>query len=230
MEQEYHTDERNVWDLYENIDAEALLDVWNFPEKTYASRVNCEDGSYIDLAAVGRTDRSGILVACYHTSKEYCRIFVNSMEQLLTGYSVKHDGTIVISNGEEIVASNDSRLVGVSMDDNEILRTIRRCAEGSKLVHVRDGGDTGGRSFGLMEQSRNYYIYAYMPESGVFNKTPQNMLLFVALTYLLVLIIINMVRWQTEKKYQKQKLQIQQEYAQRLENKNLQLEESVKER
>lgn len=36
VEQEYHTDERNVWDLYENIDAEALLDVWNFPEKTYA--------------------------------------------------------------------------------------------------------------------------------------------------------------------------------------------------
>ena len=28
VEQEYHTDERNVWDLYENIDAEALLDVW----------------------------------------------------------------------------------------------------------------------------------------------------------------------------------------------------------
>ena len=23
-----------------------------------------------------------------------------------------------------------------------------------------------------MEQSRNYYIYAYMPERGVFNKTP----------------------------------------------------------
>ena len=227
VEQEYHTDERNVWDLYENIDAEALLDVWNFPEKTYASRVDCEDGSHIDLAAVGRTDRSGILVAFYHTSKEYCHIFVNSMEQLLTGYSVKHDGTIVISNGEEIVASNDSRLVGVSMDDNEILRTIRRRAEGSKLVHVRDGGDTGGRSFGLMEQSRNYYIYAYMPEREVFNKTPQNML-FVALAYLLVLIIVNMVRWQTEQKYQKQKLQIQQEYAQRLENKNLQLEESVK--
>ena len=227
MEQEYHTDERNVWDLYENIDAEALLDVWDFPEKTYASRVNCEDGSVIDLAAVGRTDRSGIIVACYHTSKEYCHIFVNSMEQFLAGYSVKHDGTIVISNGEEIVASNDSRLVGTSMDNNEILRTIRRRAEGSKLVHVRDGGDTGGRSFGLMEQSRNYYIYAYMPEREVFNKTPQNML-FVALAYLLVLIIVNMVRWQTEQKYQKQKLQIQQEYAQRLENKNLQLEESVK--
>ena len=91
VEQEYHTDERNVWDLYENIDAEALLDVWNFPEKTYASRVDCEDGSHIDLAAVGRMDRSGILVAYYHTSKEYCRIFVNSMEQLLTGYSGKHD-------------------------------------------------------------------------------------------------------------------------------------------
>lgn len=28
VEQEYHTDERNVWDLYENIDTEALLDVW----------------------------------------------------------------------------------------------------------------------------------------------------------------------------------------------------------
>lgn len=158
-----------------------------------------------------RTGQESLLPVIIHPRSTAC-IFVNSMEQLLTGYSVKHDGTIVISNGEEIVASNDSRLVGVSMDDNEILRTIRRCAEGSKLVHVRDGGDTGGRSFGLMEQSRNYYIYAYMPERGVFNKTPQNML-FVALTYLLVLIIINMVRWQTEKKYQKQKLQIQQEYA-----------------
>ena len=59
---------------------------------------------------------------------------------------MKHDGTIVISNGEEIVASNDSRLVGVNMDDNEILRTIRRHAEGSKLVHVRDGGDTGAEA------------------------------------------------------------------------------------
>ena len=111
------------------------------------------------------------------------------MEQFLAGYSVKHDGTIVISNGEEIVASNDSRLVGTSMDNNEILRTIRRRAEGSKLVHVRDGGDTGGRSFGLMEQSRNYYIYAYMPEREVFNKTPQNMSVsYTHLNYIFLLI------------------------------------------
>ena len=227
VEQYYYTDELNAGDLQENIDAEALLDVWDFPEKTYAARVNCADGSYIDLAAVGRTDKSGIVVAYYHTPKEYCHIFARSMEQLLTGYTVEHDGTIVISSGEKIVASNDSELVGTSIDDNEILRTIRERAEGAKLVHTRNGDTTQVRSFGLMEQSRNYYIYAYMSERAVYNKTPQKML-FVALAYLFVLIIINMVRWRTTQKYQKQKIQMQQEYAQRLESKNLQLEDSVK--
>ncbi len=37
--------------------------MYGISQKTYASRVDCEDGSHIDLAAVGRTDRSGILVA-----------------------------------------------------------------------------------------------------------------------------------------------------------------------
>ncbi len=227
VEQFYYTDELKADDFQDNIDAEALLDVAEFPEKTYAARINCKDGSYIDLAAAGRTDRPGIIVAYYHTPAEYCYIFAHSMEQLLTGYTVEHDGTIVISSGERIVASNNESLIGASINDVEILRYIRERGEGSKLVHSRDGMDTQTRSFGLMQKSRNYYIYAYLSERAVYNKTPQNML-FVALAYLFILIVINMVRWRTMQRYQKQQIQIQQEYAQRLESKNIQLEDSVR--
>lgn len=44
----------------ELISTEAVLDVMQYPEKVYASRIVCEDGSDTDMAVCGRKDQTGI--------------------------------------------------------------------------------------------------------------------------------------------------------------------------
>ena len=59
--QEY-TDEYGADELNEYLDSTSLIDVVDNTEKTYAIRIDCEDGSYVDLAACGMADSSGIVV------------------------------------------------------------------------------------------------------------------------------------------------------------------------
>lgn len=68
--QEY-TDEYGADELNEYLDSASLIDVVDNTEKTYATRIDCEDGSYVDLAACGMPDSSGIVVVYYHTPAEY---------------------------------------------------------------------------------------------------------------------------------------------------------------
>ena len=58
--QEY-TDEYGADELNEYLDSTSLIDVVDNTEKTYAIRIDCEDGSYVDLAACGMADSSGIV-------------------------------------------------------------------------------------------------------------------------------------------------------------------------
>ncbi len=49
--QEY-TDEYGADELNEYLDSTSLIDVVDNTEKTYAIRIDCEDGSYVDLSSM----------------------------------------------------------------------------------------------------------------------------------------------------------------------------------
>lgn len=213
-------------DILKDITLSEITSTIDFPEKTYAKRIQCDDGSYIDVAAVGMIDREGVVLAYYHTSEEYVSNFNHSLELLLEGYSVEEDGTIVICSGSKIVASNNAELVGTDADDIDIINHIMSTASGKKLVHTQRGLSTLSREFGLMEKSRDYYIFAYMQERNVFESTPQD-LLYAILIYLVLLVAINTLRWRMTQTYQREQIRIQTKYAHDLKYKNEQLKEAV---
>ena len=212
--------------LLDQVDKNAVLDVISFKEKTYTARIVFEDESHVDLAAVGRSDRDGILVGYYYTSAEYAQIFNNTIRSLVSGYSPEHDGTIVISSGDRIVASNVESLVGQDVEDVPILRSIMERGTGEKLIHTHSQGVNVQRDFGLMDKSQNYYIYAYMPERKVFATTLRDML-YVLFAYLIVLAGAHMLLWKTEQTWQQKQMASQQEYTKMLEEKNEQLKEAA---
>ena len=82
-------------------------------------RMERQDESYVDIAATGREDRPEILVVYYHTLERYTRIFNHSINSLLDGYSLEHNGTIVISENNQIVSSNNKKLIGTAADGIE---------------------------------------------------------------------------------------------------------------
>ena len=216
---EYHEEGQIPDEVAGALDSPALLNTAFHPEKRYAIRLNCPDGSEIDLAAVVREDAGGIVVSYYHTPREYIESFNLSINSLLSGFSMENDGTIVVSRGDAIVASNDETLLGQSTGDVPILSKIKSLSHGNKLTHTHQQSGSITQNFGLMERGRDFYVYIYLPERSVFANTPQT-LLFTLIAYIIVLTGLGMIRWRAAQ-------QAQARFAEQLQDKNEQLSQAV---
>lgn len=223
VQEKYCSDEVQAEEILSQTDQDVLLDVVDFHEKTYSVRMECEDGSYIDIAANGRQDKPGIVLVYYHTPERYTSIFNHSINSLLTGYSLEHNGTIVISENNQIVASNDKGLIGAKTEDIQELKCINESAVEKQLV--RTDYQTIP-DYGLMEKGRDYYIYAYMSADKIFAKTPRNML-YTVFIYLVIVGFMHALRWRMLQGHQKEQMRLQKEYTKNLESKKLELREAV---
>ena len=218
---QYHENGQMPEPVSEALKSAALLDTANHPEKRYAVRFRCADRSEIDLAATAYIGKAGIIVAYYHTSLEYIESFDLSIASLLSGYNMENNGTIAVSNGEKIVASNDGTLVGQSTNDVPILRKIKQTGAENRMTNAYQSGNPLSRYFGLMERGRDYYVYTFLPERNAFQSTPRA-LLYTLIAYVVVLLVLNRIRWRTEQRAQA-------EFAERLQHKNQQLSVAVQE-
>lgn len=223
VQEKYCSDEVQAEEILSQTDQDVLLDVVDFHEKTYSVRMECEDGSYIDIAANGRQDKPGIVLVYYHTPERYTSIFNHSINSLLTGYSLEHNGTIVISENNQIVASNDKGLIGAKTEDIQELKCINESAVEKQLVRIDYQTIP---DYGLMEKGRDYYVYAYMSADKIFAKTPRNML-YTVFIYLVIVGFMHALRWRMLQGHQKEQMRLQKEYTKNLESKNLELREAV---
>ena len=123
--------------------------------KTYAASIVLEDGSQVDLAAYGRSDEKGIIITFYHTSAEYARNYNLTIQSLLSGYDTYSSGMIVVTDGKNVVASNDEDRIGQSSGGINIIQQVKQ-KPANKLVRV---SDRKCRYIGRMTKGRDYYVY-----------------------------------------------------------------------
>lgn len=212
----YSTTQQGRSEIKAELDKDSILNVMGNPEKTYAARVSCKDGSYADMAACGRTGTKGVIVAYYHTPIEYVKSYSLSFQNLLSGYSIENEGTIVVTDGEQVLASNDDSLAGKESRDIYVLSAINQKAHNGQLVHVRMDENSPGQSFGIIDRGRDYYVYAFVSEKNVFGSTPRN-LLWIAMAYLLIFALLGMIRWRLDKQFQEEQRFREQAYQKELE-------------
>lgn len=194
----------------------AVLDTAQHPEKTYAARLDCSDGSYVDMAVIGRSDGQGLIAACYHTPAAYVESYSLSFQNLLSGYSIENDGTIVVASGDTVVASNNESLIGAKTDDIAALLHIREKAIDGRLVHVsNESGGPINQIFGVIDRGRDYYVYAYMAERSVFGGTPRKLLLAM-IGYAFALLLLQIAGWKMERKYREEQIRREQDYQRQL--------------
>ena len=224
---DYNSTTVDTADILKQIDTHTLLDVAGFKEKHYTIRIPFEDESHIDLAAVSRSDKPGIIVGFFQTSAEYAQTINNGIRSLVDGFIPEYDGTIVISSGNHIVASNNKSLTGTNTNDVPIMKQIMESSSGKHLIHTRDASNSFHRSFGLMDKSQNYYIYAYLPEKDVYTSTPAN-LIFTLFICIIVISTLHILKWHADQTAHNAQLVIKEDYAHKLEEKNRQLEEAVR--
>lgn len=194
---EYNGDLLNFLTLQEYIERNTVLDVVRYPQKTYASRIDLPDGSYVDISAYGRTDVPGVIVVYYHTTAEYARNYTLTIQGLLAGYNTRDDGVIVVTDGDRIIASNDEELADTKVEDSRILQQIKSKLSSAAVGHFKCDGNA---YFGGLDRSRDYYIYAYVSDRMVATDMVKNVMAALII-YLVMLTVIQMFRRRSAREY-----------------------------
>lgn len=210
---EYNKDRFGFAALRYDLLKPSVMDIAVYPEKIYADRLSLNDGSYIDMAVASRLDAPGVVVCYYHTSAEYASNYSMSVQTLFAGYSMQTSGTIIISDGNKVIASNDASLIGSKVDNNDIVEELKHAATSGELVHVKDKDENN--YYGSVDRGRNYYIYIYFPEKQVYT-TRNEKLGYALVLYLLAVGIFLAFRSRTEKLYLAQQQERDEEYKEQL--------------
>ena len=166
---EYSTDESLTNEITEYLQKDIIMDFAGYEERSYSERFTREDGSYIDIAACARKDAPGIVAIYYYTSPEFARNYTLTIQGLLNGYSVQKDGTIIIADDGIVVASNDESLLGQNTTGSGVIQEMKKHTDSQQIYHLKNEG-TG--CYGIMLKQRDYYIYAYLPDTEVFHNLP----------------------------------------------------------
>ena len=166
---EYSTDESLTNEITAYLQKDIIMDFAGYEERSYSERFTREDGSRIDIAACARKDEPGIVAIYYCTSPEFTRNYTLTIQGLLKGYSTQKDGTIIVADNGIVVASNDESLLGQNTADNEVVQAMKRHTDSQHIYHLKNEGIG---CYGIMLKQRDYYIYAYLPDTEVFHNLP----------------------------------------------------------
>ena len=219
---EYSTNESLLPEIKECAEKEIVLDTAIYDEKVYAKRINHNDGAYIDMAACTRKDAPGVVVTYYYTSAEYATNYTLTIQSLLNGYRKDRDGTIIVADEGVIIASNNTGLIGQSTTDYEAIQKLKDHADSKHMMGLTINGV---RCHGVMLKQRDHYIYAYVPDSIIFQTLLQNVIMCLFI-YLIVVALI----WMIYRKSQKNILIIEKEKEQKYQKSLLEAAKKADER
>ena len=196
---EYSTDESLANEITEYLQKDIIMDFTGYEERSYSERFTREDGSHIDIAACARKDAPGIIAVYYYTPPEFARNYTLTIQGLLNGYSTQKDGTIIVADEGIVVASNDESLLGQNTADNEVVQAMKKHTDSQHIYHLKN---EGSGCYGIMLKQRDYYIYAYLPDTEVFHDLPLSVAGVIFL-YFLMFSIFWFWTYRTKRAHQK---------------------------
>ena len=179
---EYSMDESLTGEITAYLQKDIIMDFAGYEERSYSERFTREDGSYIDIAACARKDAPGIVAIYYYTPPEFARNYTLTIQGLLNGYSIQKDGTVIVADDGIVVASNDESLLGQNTADNEVVQAMKKHTDSQHIYHFRKEGIG---CYGIMLKQRDYYIYAYLPDTEVFRNLPLSVIGVIFLYFLM---------------------------------------------
>ena len=126
---------------------DTLKEVIDCPKKVYMTRSETKEGTY-DLAAVAREESSQVVIA--YTRQETIRDGVNdiTLDSNFENIMIAYRGLLVITDGDQTVAANQSELYKKEADDwKNLYRSGRK-------IH----GDSNGKLLKVEYQGKRWYM------------------------------------------------------------------------
>ena len=216
---QYHTGPKFKKVLGYVMEKETLRDVKNYPQKSYMARIELKNGGYIDLASYGRKDAKGTVIGYQYVKTEYAKNNNLTIQNVLAGYKRENDGTIVITNGNDIIASNDKKLIDTKVEEDSIINEIRQSVKVGQFAIIRNGIK---QYFTSLDKGRNYYIYVYAEDRNLVKTLTSNIGIAVILYGIFVAILMT-IKARSNQQYERIQKQREEEYKKELEKELLDL-------
>ena len=210
---QYHTGPQFKKVLNYVMKKETLRDVKEYPQKSYMTRIDLKNGGYINLASYGRLDAKGIVAGYQYVKPEYAKNSSLTIQNVLAGYKLENDGTIVITNGNTITASNDKKLIDTQIQDGSMINEIRKNVRAGQFTTIRKEIK---RYFTSLDKGRNYYIYIYAEDTNLAKTLASNVGIAVILYGIFVTILL-MMKAKSNQQYEQIQKQREEEYKKELE-------------
>lgn len=195
------------------MEKETLRDVKKYPQKSYMARIDLKNGGYIDLASYGRIDAKGTIIGYQYIKAEYAKNSELTIKNVLAGYKQENDGTIVITNGNDIIASNDKKLINTKAQNNPVVNEIRKSVKSGQFAVIQNGIK---RYFTNLDKGRNYYIYMYAEDRDLVKTLTSNIGIALILYGIFVTILMT-IKAKSNQQYELIQKQREEEYKKELE-------------
>ena len=195
------------------MEKETLRDVKKYPQKSYMARIDLKNGGYIDLASYGRIDAKGTIIGYQYIKAEYAKNSELTIKNVLAGYKQENDGTIVITNGNDIIASNDKKLINTKAQNNPVVNEIRKSVKSGQFAVIQNGIK---RYFTSLDKGRNYYIYIYAEDKDLVKTLMSNIGIALILYGIFVTILMT-IKAKSNQQYELIQKQREEEYKKELE-------------
>ena len=210
---QYHMGSRFQKVLDYVMEKETLRDVKKYPQKSYMARIHLKNGGYIDLASYGRIDAKGTIIGYQYIKAEYAKNSELTIKNVLAGYKQENDGTIVITNGNDIIASNDKKLINTKAQNNPVVNEIRKSVKLGQFAVIQNGIK---RYFTSLDKGRNYYIYMYAEDRDLVKTLTSNIGIALILYGIFVTILMT-IKAKSNQQYELIQKQREEEYKKELE-------------
>ena len=223
---EYTTDGFGYKRLRYLLNPDVIRKAAKYENNTYMRRIQAEDQSYVDVAI--RHCPAGAVLVYRHTPKRYAVKSILSIQNLLDGFETEQNGIFVITDGDEIVASNDSRFTQdtISDADRKLVADLRETGEADKLIMLSKDGESQ-HYFGRYSHGREFYICAFLAEHQIYGSVlPVTGL--ALLLYILAVGSIQIIRLRTVNGLISDQQQQEHFYQLELEEKNAELNHAIK--
>lgn len=195
IESSYSTDDAIMKQVHKYISKDIVMDYMEQTERTYAQRVELNDGSHLDIATCARSDAPGLVVTYFYTSVYFAQNYNLTLQNLLKGYSTKSDGTILVCDEGSIIASNDRSLLRASTKKNEIVQLLKGNKDSQHIYHFTN---KGVGYYGIMLKQSNYYIFAYISDHVVIDGVVTK-LVVILLVYILFVLVLRYIGYRNNR-------------------------------
>ena len=163
----YQTGEMDDADTFwgDMIQSNVVRDILQYPKKTYMTRIE-KGGDDYDFTAVARTDAPGIVIAYERKRIPDGKNGDIAIGTLFQGFTFDLDGVVVITDGINVLSSNNETLQNRSVAECRMFYKWQFSPDTNNLVRLKA---ESGCWYGGRKKIKNYQIYVFFPRSEVFS-------------------------------------------------------------